>query len=44
MPEDDVVWYERVVFEDAMLRGHFSFRGDFSVAFGGGGCLGPSYA
>ena len=27
MPEDDVVWYERVVFEDAMLRGHFSFRG-----------------
>lgn len=27
MPEDDPIWYERVLFDDAMLRGHFSFRG-----------------
>ena len=27
MPEDDEVWYNRVLFDDTMLRGHFTFRG-----------------
>ncbi|CAE7593448.1 rnf111 [Symbiodinium natans] len=27
MPEDDKVWYDQVLFHDAMLRGSFAFRG-----------------
>ena len=27
MPEDDKIWYDRVLFHDHLLRGSFKFRG-----------------